>query len=108
MPDGKTCSKGTCHFAHDLVNPGGPCYRDPRWPGPLPEKVAKNKQQVERIRVARDANAKRMGVTAIAINMAFAQADECGMGFQDEVGGFGETMPVMMVAPDDGGIEAQG
>eukprot|EP00965_Chrysotila_dentata_P021534 713491-Pleurochrysis_carterae.AAC.1 len=30
--------KGTCHFTHDKVNPGGPCYRDPRWPGPLPDK----------------------------------------------------------------------
>eukprot|EP00965_Chrysotila_dentata_P038716 1285895-Pleurochrysis_carterae.AAC.1 len=38
LPNGQWCSSGTCHFTHDKVNPGGPCYRDPRWPGPLPEK----------------------------------------------------------------------
>eukprot|EP00965_Chrysotila_dentata_P114460 3783124-Pleurochrysis_carterae.AAC.2 len=50
LPNGQWCSKGTCHFTHDEVNPGGPCYRDPRWPEPLPDKVLKNKQQVERIK----------------------------------------------------------
>eukprot|EP00965_Chrysotila_dentata_P009161 298104-Pleurochrysis_carterae.AAC.1 len=46
LPNGQWCSKGTCYFNHDKVNPGGPCcYRDPRWPGPLLEKVLKNKQQ---------------------------------------------------------------
>eukprot|EP00965_Chrysotila_dentata_P178480 5894385-Pleurochrysis_carterae.AAC.1 len=38
LPNGQWCSKGTCHFTHDKVNPGGPCYRDPSWPGPLPDK----------------------------------------------------------------------
>eukprot|EP00965_Chrysotila_dentata_P037960 1261802-Pleurochrysis_carterae.AAC.1 len=41
--NGQSCSKGTCQFNRDKVNPGGPSYRDPRWPGPLPEKVLKNK-----------------------------------------------------------------
>eukprot|EP00965_Chrysotila_dentata_P094479 3123425-Pleurochrysis_carterae.AAC.1 len=41
LPNGQWCSKGTCHFNHDKVNPGGPCYRDPRWPGPLPERYSK-------------------------------------------------------------------
>eukprot|EP00965_Chrysotila_dentata_P122298 4043049-Pleurochrysis_carterae.AAC.1 len=45
LPNGQWCSKGTYHFTLDKVNPGGPCYRDPRWPGPLPKKVLKNKQQ---------------------------------------------------------------
>eukprot|EP00965_Chrysotila_dentata_P003621 119225-Pleurochrysis_carterae.AAC.2 len=43
LPNEQWCSKGTCHFNHDKVNPGGPYYRDLRWPGPLPEKVLKNK-----------------------------------------------------------------
>eukprot|EP00965_Chrysotila_dentata_P103548 3417882-Pleurochrysis_carterae.AAC.1 len=60
LPNGQWCSKGTCHFTHDKLNPGGPCYRDPRWPGPPPEKVLKNKQQVERIKNARENNAKRL------------------------------------------------
>eukprot|EP00965_Chrysotila_dentata_P209178 6185150-Pleurochrysis_carterae.AAC.1 len=47
LPDGQWCSKGTCHFTHDQINPGEPCYRDPLWPGYLPDKVLKNKQQVE-------------------------------------------------------------
>eukprot|EP00965_Chrysotila_dentata_P261444 6214258-Pleurochrysis_carterae.AAC.2 len=42
LPNGQWCSKGYCHFKHDKVNPGGPCYGDPRWPGPLPDKVLKN------------------------------------------------------------------
>eukprot|EP00965_Chrysotila_dentata_P121181 4007581-Pleurochrysis_carterae.AAC.1 len=45
LPNGQWYPKGTCHFNHDKVNPGGPCYWDPRWPVPLPEKVLKNKQQ---------------------------------------------------------------
>eukprot|EP00965_Chrysotila_dentata_P030339 1009659-Pleurochrysis_carterae.AAC.1 len=45
LPNGKWCSKGTCHFTNDKVNPGDPCYSDPRWPGPLPDKVLKNNQQ---------------------------------------------------------------
>eukprot|EP00965_Chrysotila_dentata_P171326 5654046-Pleurochrysis_carterae.AAC.1 len=60
LPNGQWCSKGTCHFTHDEINPGGPCYRDPRWPGPLPDKVLKNKQQVERTKNARENNAKRL------------------------------------------------
>eukprot|EP00965_Chrysotila_dentata_P018561 618114-Pleurochrysis_carterae.AAC.1 len=59
LPNGQWCLKGTCHFTHDKVNPGGPCYGDPRWPGPLPDKVLKNKQQVERIKNAREEYAKR-------------------------------------------------
>eukprot|EP00965_Chrysotila_dentata_P056147 1861075-Pleurochrysis_carterae.AAC.1 len=62
MPNGQWCSQGTCHFTHDKVNPGGLCYRDPRWPGPLPDKVLNNKQQVERIKNARENNAKRLQV----------------------------------------------
>eukprot|EP00965_Chrysotila_dentata_P080640 2660973-Pleurochrysis_carterae.AAC.1 len=45
LPNGQSCSKGTCYFTHDKLNPGGPCYRHPRWAGPLPDKVLKNKQQ---------------------------------------------------------------
>eukprot|EP00965_Chrysotila_dentata_P125388 4145605-Pleurochrysis_carterae.AAC.1 len=59
LPNGQWCLKGTCHFIHDKVNPGGLCYREPRWPGPLPDKVLKNKQQVERILNARENNVKR-------------------------------------------------
>eukprot|EP00965_Chrysotila_dentata_P147107 4857051-Pleurochrysis_carterae.AAC.1 len=39
IPNGQWCSTGNCHFTHDKVNQGGPCYRVPRWPGPLPEKA---------------------------------------------------------------------
>eukprot|EP00965_Chrysotila_dentata_P243285 6205336-Pleurochrysis_carterae.AAC.1 len=60
LPNGQWCSNGTCHFNHNTVNPGGPCYRDSRWPGPLPEKILKKKQQVERIKNARKNNAKRL------------------------------------------------
>eukprot|EP00965_Chrysotila_dentata_P178661 5900139-Pleurochrysis_carterae.AAC.1 len=67
LPNGQWCSKGTCHFTHDKVNPDGPCYRDPRWPGPLPDKVLKNKQQVERIKKARENNAKRLQVPNLPI-----------------------------------------
>eukprot|EP00965_Chrysotila_dentata_P185516 6124622-Pleurochrysis_carterae.AAC.1 len=54
LPNGQWCSKGTCHFTHDKVNPGGACYRDPRWRGPLPETVLNNKQQEERSNNARE------------------------------------------------------
>eukprot|EP00965_Chrysotila_dentata_P124930 4129920-Pleurochrysis_carterae.AAC.1 len=67
LPNGQWCSQGTCHFTHDKVNPGGPCYRDPRWPGPVPEKVLKNKQQVERIKNARENNGKRLQVANLPI-----------------------------------------
>eukprot|EP00965_Chrysotila_dentata_P047883 1588359-Pleurochrysis_carterae.AAC.1 len=76
LPDGQWCSKGTCHFNHDQVNPGGHCYRDPRWPGPLPEKVLKNKQQVERIKNARENNAKRLQVANLPICSAIAAGHE--------------------------------
>eukprot|EP00965_Chrysotila_dentata_P132649 4386300-Pleurochrysis_carterae.AAC.2 len=33
LPNGQWCSKGTCHFTHDKVNPSGPCHRDPRCSG---------------------------------------------------------------------------
>jgi hypothetical protein len=36
LPAGQRCSKDTCTFAHDRLRPGEPCYRDPRWAGPLP------------------------------------------------------------------------
>eukprot|EP00965_Chrysotila_dentata_P051539 1709739-Pleurochrysis_carterae.AAC.1 len=70
LPNGQWCSKGTCHFTHDTVSPGGPCYRDPRRPGPLPDKVIKNKQQVERIKNARENIAKRLQVANLPISSA--------------------------------------
>eukprot|EP00965_Chrysotila_dentata_P086831 2865625-Pleurochrysis_carterae.AAC.1 len=36
--NGQWCSKGTCQFTHDKLNPGGPCCRGPRWARPLPDK----------------------------------------------------------------------
>ena len=39
LPEGQRCSSGTCNFTHDKTNPGAPCYRDPRWGGPLPDNV---------------------------------------------------------------------
>eukprot|EP00965_Chrysotila_dentata_P150820 4983649-Pleurochrysis_carterae.AAC.1 len=76
LPDGQWCSKGTCHFTHDKVNPEGPCYRDPRWPGLLPDKVLNNKQQVERIKNAIETNnAKRMNISGLPILSALAPMD---------------------------------
>eukprot|EP00965_Chrysotila_dentata_P061495 2036261-Pleurochrysis_carterae.AAC.1 len=72
LPNGQWCSKGSCQFNHDKVNPGSPCYRDPRWPGPLPEKVLKSKQQEKRIKNARDKNAKRLQVANLPICAAIA------------------------------------
>eukprot|EP00965_Chrysotila_dentata_P077865 2568463-Pleurochrysis_carterae.AAC.1 len=74
LPNGHWFSKGTCHFTHDKLNPGGPCYRDPRW-GPLPDKVLKNKQQVERIKSARENNAKRLQVANLPICSAMASPE---------------------------------
>eukprot|EP00965_Chrysotila_dentata_P188524 6172785-Pleurochrysis_carterae.AAC.5 len=72
IPNGQWCSKGTCHFTHDKVNPGGPCYRDPPWPGSLPDKVLKNKQQVERIKNACKSYAKRLQVANLPISSAMS------------------------------------
>eukprot|EP00965_Chrysotila_dentata_P163396 5396691-Pleurochrysis_carterae.AAC.3 len=76
LPNGQWCLKGTCQFNNDKVNPGGPCYCDPRWPGPLPEKVLKNKQQVERNKNVRENNAKRLQVANLPICSAIAAGHE--------------------------------
>ena len=62
LPDGQRCSKGTCNFNHDITNPGGPCYRDPRYMDGYPDKVAANAPQVARIEKDREINAKRLGI----------------------------------------------
>ena len=62
LPEGQKCSAGTCEFAHDLLKPGEPCYRDPRWPGPLPAKTHNNPKTLERIKADRETEAKRLGV----------------------------------------------
>eukprot|EP00965_Chrysotila_dentata_P219637 6191252-Pleurochrysis_carterae.AAC.3 len=78
LPNGHRCSKGTCHFTHDKLNPGGPCYRDPKWPGPFLDKVLKNKLQMERIKNARENNAKHLNVTKLPIcaDIAIYESDQ--------------------------------
>ena len=50
LPEGTRCSSGTCEFAHDHFKPGEPCYRDPRWAGPIEnERTWNNEKTMARI-----------------------------------------------------------
>jgi len=60
LPPGQRCSKGTCDFRHDEKYPGKPCYRDPRWRGPLPRETWENEGARNRIIADREVEAKRI------------------------------------------------
>eukprot|EP00965_Chrysotila_dentata_P238692 6202662-Pleurochrysis_carterae.AAC.3 len=78
FPNGQRCSKGTCHFTHDKENRGGPCYRDPRWPGPLPAKVLKkySRSSVSRAR----AGEQVIDVNGIEMNLTLVNAVKAASG----------------------------
>ena len=81
LPDGKLCKAGTCPFNHDEIAPGQPCYRDPKFHGPLPEKYCSNPSQVARIEADRKTNAHRMGIpykplTLATANVAVVEVDD--------------------------------
>jgi hypothetical protein len=62
LPEGQRCKNGTCDFDHDRLKPGAPCFRDPRWKGPLPLRVYNDPRQRGRIIAEREVEAKRLGV----------------------------------------------
>ena len=64
LPEGERCSKGTCNFAHDKLKPGEPCYRDPRYDGPVPVPTWNSPERMARIEADRAIEAKRLGITA--------------------------------------------
>ena len=80
LPPGERCSKGTCDFAHDRTNPDSPCYRDPRWGGPLPPKVSEEARA--RIIADRITEGKRLGITPkpLAPTVNLAAGDDATLG----------------------------
>ena len=67
LADGKRCSSGTCVFNHDEVKPGAVCFRDPRVEVTLPAKLWADTKHVANIAKDRDAEAKRLHITAKAL-----------------------------------------
>ena len=63
LPDGQTCSSGSCNYAHDKFSPGSPCFRSWKFKGPLPKSYRDNARQVAKLEEARKADAARNGAT---------------------------------------------
>ena len=64
LPDGQTCSSGTCNFNHDKKKPGADCFRDPRKKVTLPQEVYDDEKQRGRIEADRKTQATRLKVNA--------------------------------------------
>ena len=65
LPEGQRCSKGSCEFAHDLLKPGEPCYRDITWKGPLPPTVTERSRA--NIEKDREKEAQRLKVPYVPL-----------------------------------------
>ena len=103
LPEGERCSKGTCNFAHDKLKPGAPCFRDPRWGGPLPKPTHDDAEQRARIVADREAEAKRLGVACLplaeptagmAAQLADMGQDQHLQSLMDMLGGAGYMLDV--------------
>eukprot|EP00965_Chrysotila_dentata_P034085 1135214-Pleurochrysis_carterae.AAC.3 len=70
QPNGQWCSKGTCNFTHDKLNPGGPLGQTAA--RQVPEKQAAGPEDQER---ARENNANRLQVANLPICLAMASPE---------------------------------
>ena len=74
LPEGQTCSRGTCNMAHDQFSPGAPCYRDHLYMGPPPQAIRNNAKQLARIEEDRRSNALKRNLPYTPMHLSTPKA----------------------------------